>query len=287
MDDRILIHELLGRYYHCVDTRDAEGWLALWADDGLLANPPSEARGREALAAFAREHVADEQKHTRHLVTNVFCDVDGDRADATSYMLVIDSEVQDAQHASAICHSSLVRTADGWRLRSHVFSTDPSFDFARLNGAARARSIPVEGEYTLFNDGEELAPGVTLAKVVGKDPANAAGLVELQGWTYLKRDPATGEFEACTNPELLGIAGQPAGFFVLKGAGEDLVFGTETARGRVGADHSVENVGSIAVVGGHGRYRGARGVISFVEQGRFTAQGYEGSIRASGRIVLD
>jgi hypothetical protein len=275
------------RHYHCVDTKDAEGWLSLWTDDGLLANPPSEARGREALAAFAREHVADAQKHTRHMAANVFCDVDGDRAEATHYMLVIDNEVQDAQHASAICRSSLVRTEAGWKLRSHVFRTDPSLDFGRLGGAPEGRSVRVEGEYALSNDGEEIAPGVTLARVLGRDPVNPAGLVELQGWTYLKRDLATGEFEASTHPELLGIDGQPAGFFVLRGAGEDLVLATESARGRVRAHHSVENVGSLSIVGGHGKYRGARGVISFVEQGRFTAAGYEGSIRASGRIVLD
>jgi ketosteroid isomerase-like protein len=296
--DRILIHELLGRYYHAVDTKHAEGWLALWADDGLLSNAPHEARGREQLAVFARDHVADPGKHTRHLVTNVFCDVDGDRAAATSYMLVVDSEVQDAQRATAICHSDLVRDGNGWKLRRHVFQTDPSFDFARLAGVAPGpsaagpppsggRTVVVDGEYVLANDGEALAPDVTVAAVLGRDLDNTAGLVALEGRTYLKRDLATGAFEASTDPRMLGIAGQPAGYFILRGEGEDLVLGVEQARGSVHPDHSVDNLGTIEVVGGHGAYRGATGVIAFVERGRFAAGGaYEGTIRASGRLVL-
>jgi ketosteroid isomerase-like protein len=296
--DRILIHELFGRYYHAVDTKDAEGWLALWADDGLLSNAPHEARGREQLAVFARDHVADPGKHTRHLVTNVFCDVDGDRAAATSYMLVVDSAVQDAQRATAICHSDLVRDGDGWKLRRHVFQTDPSFDFARLAAAVRGpsasgpppsggRTVVVDGEYVLANDGEALAPDVAVAAVLGRDPDNAAGLVALEGRTYLKRDLATGAFEASTDPRALGITGQPAGYFILRGDGEDLVLGVERARGSVHPDHSVDNLGTIEVVGGHGVYRGATGVIAFVERGQFAAGGgYEGTIRASGRLQL-
>jgi ketosteroid isomerase-like protein len=286
MSERILIHELLGRYYHCVDTKDVDGWLSLWTEDGLLSNEPNEARGTEQLTAFAREHIADPEKHTRHLVTNVFCDVDGDEADATSYMLVVDSDVQDAQRATAICRSRLTRSGGTWKLRSHVFKTDPSFDYGRLTGAPAPNNIAVEGEYTLYNDGEDLSPDVTIAKILGRDPENRAGLVEMQGWTYIRRNLQTGEFEASSNPELLGINGRPAGFFVLKGTGADVAYGVESARGHVNADQSVENVGSISVVGGIGRYRGATGVISFIERGRFTAAGYEGTLRTSGRIVL-
>jgi hypothetical protein len=60
-------------------------------------------------------------------------EVNGELATAVNYMLVIDSLVQEAQHATAICHSRLVKQNEEWKLLSHIFNTDPSFDFSKLN----------------------------------------------------------------------------------------------------------------------------------------------------------
>jgi hypothetical protein len=105
--DKLAIHELIGKYYFLVDTQNKAAWLALWTEEGLLQNGDNVARGREQLQQFADDHITDPNKHTRHMATNVFTEVNGGEATAVNYMLVIDSLVQEAQHATAICQSRL------------------------------------------------------------------------------------------------------------------------------------------------------------------------------------
>jgi hypothetical protein len=130
--DKLEIHELIGRYYYFVDTQDKEAWLSLWAEEGLLQNGNHVASGRGQLGQFADDHITDPNKHTRHMATNLFVEVNGQEATAVNYMLVIDSIVQEAQHATAICHSSLRKINGEWKIVAHIFKTDPSFDFSRL-----------------------------------------------------------------------------------------------------------------------------------------------------------
>ncbi len=132
MNDKIEIHEILGKYYYYVDTKNADAWLQLWRQDGLLSNGPHKAEGLQQLTSFAQEHILDVNKHTRHMATNIFCEVKGNEANAVNYMLVVDSEIQEAQHATAICHSKLQKEGDTWLLVEHIFKTDISFDYAKL-----------------------------------------------------------------------------------------------------------------------------------------------------------
>jgi hypothetical protein len=66
------------------------------------------------------------------MASNIAVSIRGDQAELVNYMLVIDSIEQTAQHATAICRSSLCRHQGHWKLQSHVFETDPSFDFSRV-----------------------------------------------------------------------------------------------------------------------------------------------------------
>jgi hypothetical protein len=90
-----------------VDTQNKEAWLGLWTEEGLLQNGDNVARGREQLQQFADDHITAPAKHTWHMATNIFTEVNGEEATAVNYMLVIDSLVQQAQHATAICQSRL------------------------------------------------------------------------------------------------------------------------------------------------------------------------------------
>jgi hypothetical protein len=130
--DKLEIHELIGKYYYFVDTQNKEAWLNLWAREGHLQNGDNIAKGTAQLQAFANEHITDPNKHTRHMATNIFVEVNGHQATAVNYMLVIDSIVQQAQHATAICHSRFHKVDREWKLLSHIFTTDPSFDFSKL-----------------------------------------------------------------------------------------------------------------------------------------------------------
>ena len=131
--DELKIHELIGRYYYYVDTQNKEAWLGLWAGEGHLQNGDNIAKGVAQLQQFASDHITDPDKHTRHMATNIFVEVSGNQATAVNYMLVIDSIVQEAQHATALCHSTLTKINGEWKLLSHIFDTDPSFDFSKVN----------------------------------------------------------------------------------------------------------------------------------------------------------
>ncbi|MBL8683981.1 MAG: ester cyclase [Myxococcales bacterium] len=122
-DDRAEIQDLLARYYTYVDTHDVERWVALWAADGQYDSGHVQARGTAELTAFLAGHVV----HTRHLVTNVTVDVDGDRAIATNYMTVLPTAGKPDVIATAYCRSELRREAGRFRLVSHVYRPDPSF----------------------------------------------------------------------------------------------------------------------------------------------------------------
>jgi hypothetical protein len=130
--DTLAIHELIGKYYYFVDTQNKEAWLNLWAQEGHLQNGDNIAKGKEQLQQFANDHITDPNKHTRHMATNIFVEINGEQATAVNYMLVMDSIVQGAQHATAICHSMFDKINGAWKLRSHVFTTDPSFDLGKL-----------------------------------------------------------------------------------------------------------------------------------------------------------
>jgi hypothetical protein len=133
--EKLEIHELIGRYYYYVDTQNKEAWLSLWTEEGHLQNGDNIAKGASQLQQFANDHITDPNKHTRHMATNIFVEVNGNQATAINYMLVIDSIVQEAQHATAICHSRISKINGEWKLLSHIFNTDLSFDFSKVKGA--------------------------------------------------------------------------------------------------------------------------------------------------------
>lgn len=122
-DDRAEIHDLFARYYTYVDTHDVERWVSLWTADGRYDSGHVQAAGTAALTAFLAGHVV----HTRHLVSNVTVEVEGDRARATNYMTVLPVAGRPDVIATALCRSELRRVDGRWRLASHVYRPDPSF----------------------------------------------------------------------------------------------------------------------------------------------------------------
>ena len=53
-EDRMEMIELVGRYNHAIDRRDAEAWADTFTEDGRFHAPPNhDIRGREALIALS------------------------------------------------------------------------------------------------------------------------------------------------------------------------------------------------------------------------------------------
>lgn len=122
LTDRLDIAEVLARYCVALDTRDWDLLQQVFAADaacdyGSVGSP----QGIPAIAAAIRGTIGDLDA-TQHLTGNVLVDLDGDRATASCYLL--SQHVRRGQEGGeeyligGRYHDELVRTPDGWRIRT-------------------------------------------------------------------------------------------------------------------------------------------------------------------------
>src|SRR6266567_8659215 len=92
IEDRIAIHDLFVRYTTALDAGDVETVVDCFTEDAALESPViGVIAGRDAIRAFAERFAAQRTGGTqfRHMVTNIVTEVDGDRALASAYLLVL------------------------------------------------------------------------------------------------------------------------------------------------------------------------------------------------------
>jgi hypothetical protein len=101
--DRAAIIDLQNRYVLAMDYFDADGYAAVFTEDGVLDWARGEVKGRDAIREFMASGTYDLRKMNfvpaqtpdgrewpstvRHLVTNQVIEVDGDSARAISYWM--------------------------------------------------------------------------------------------------------------------------------------------------------------------------------------------------------
>jgi ketosteroid isomerase-like protein len=116
--DRAEIHDLIMNFARCADTKDWNGYAALFAEDGAALLPFGRLEKKDlvksvtpVLAPFAL---------TQHLFTNVSIDVNGDTANTNHYLQAVHVPSSDEQELHADIggwyNNTYRRTADGWRL---------------------------------------------------------------------------------------------------------------------------------------------------------------------------
>jgi uncharacterized protein (TIGR02246 family) len=98
LEDRAAIHDLFTRYCCALDNGEVETVVACFTEDAKLDSPVIDIEGRDDIRAFAGRFAAQRALGVqfRHMVTNIAAMVDGDRATATAYLLVLIS--QDGSH---------------------------------------------------------------------------------------------------------------------------------------------------------------------------------------------
>ena len=111
-DDRAAIVDLQARYVLAMDYFDAEGYAAVFAEDGVLDWARGPVVGRQAIHDFmatgtydftrgAPEVKTEEGKNwpstVRHLITNQVIDVEGDTAKAVTYWIQFNNNENRAQ----------------------------------------------------------------------------------------------------------------------------------------------------------------------------------------------
>ena len=125
LEDRAAIHDLFTRYCGALDNGEVETVVACFTADAVLKSPVIDIAGHDEIRAFAGRFAAQRAAGTqfRHMVTNIAAAIDGERATATAYLLVLISK--DGSHRTlppGRYECDLVKDAGAWRFaRRTVF----------------------------------------------------------------------------------------------------------------------------------------------------------------------
>ena len=122
--DRIALHELPGRYGDLIDDRDWDGLSTIFTEDATFAIPGEVLDGLEGIRAFMRQ-----SNHPRtHAMTNVYADAAEGDLNSTSTAVLrfrIIGMRRDGRIMSGRYRDEVVRTPEGWRVKTRVFTSTP------------------------------------------------------------------------------------------------------------------------------------------------------------------
>jgi uncharacterized protein (TIGR02246 family) len=94
LEDCATIHDLFTRYCCALDNGEVETVVDCFTEDAALKSPVIDIKGHDEIRAFAGRFAAQRAAGTqfRHMVTNIAVALDGGRATATAYLLVLISK---------------------------------------------------------------------------------------------------------------------------------------------------------------------------------------------------
>lgn len=116
--DRVVLHELPGRYGDLIDDRDWDGLSQIFVDEATFEIPGEVLDGLEAIREFMRG-----AKHPRtHLMTNVAVDETDDGVILRSRLIGMR---RDGRFISGRYRDVVVKTDDGWRVVTRVYTPTP------------------------------------------------------------------------------------------------------------------------------------------------------------------
>ena len=122
--DRVEIADLVARYMHALDRRDAEALAATFAEDGVLDVAGRRIAGRGALLDFVRAGTGTFSSGSRHWSSNLVIDGDGDAATASCYMLVVDANDQGRVAVVGRYDDELRKVNGAWRFTNRRITFD-------------------------------------------------------------------------------------------------------------------------------------------------------------------
>lgn len=127
LEDKDAIRDVLYRYCYGTDAGDVEAWVAGFTEDCLWDGGPfGLCNGKNAMREYFKQG-ADAAKSLRHLTLNTIIDVQGDRAQARSYIAIVG--LTDASMSvvfSGFYADELVRKAGRWLIQIRRIVTDIS-----------------------------------------------------------------------------------------------------------------------------------------------------------------
>ena len=116
-EDKLAIQELMARYNFSLNFGDIEAWVDCFTEDGIFECPFGTFKGQDALRQYIFERTEERREYPlRHMVTNTIIDVQGDRASAKCYLLLL-RVLQDGIQllTSGLYNDELKKTKKSWR----------------------------------------------------------------------------------------------------------------------------------------------------------------------------
>lgn len=120
--DYIDIEQLYAQYNHAIDGCDAQGWAATFTPDGVFQR----FTGRDALEGFVKQWCGKMNgANRRHWNTNLRITPGKEGANGKVLLMLLDVGVKPAAIVSTGTYNdTLVRTAEGWRFKSRMITSD-------------------------------------------------------------------------------------------------------------------------------------------------------------------
>jgi hypothetical protein len=118
-EDRVEMMQLVARYNHAADARDAEAWAQTFSEDGVFQKDETvEARGHAALVRVVSERPPS---HARHWTLNFVIEGDGDRATMLAdFALLNENRIE----FTGRYVSSLIKENGSWKFERRHLTSD-------------------------------------------------------------------------------------------------------------------------------------------------------------------
>ncbi|NKQ55805.1 nuclear transport factor 2 family protein [Amycolatopsis sp. K13G38] len=133
MDARLAeeVRMTLYRYARAVDDRELDTLAALATDDVELRRVDGLHTGREAFLRIYRDFFASEVDWSRHLVTNIEVEGDGDRASTRAYFEAAMTAGAASWLVFGEYRHELVRTGETWQFRRKTIDVQRKIDVVK------------------------------------------------------------------------------------------------------------------------------------------------------------
>ena len=130
LEDRAAIHDLFTRYCCALDNGEVDTVVDCFTADAVLKSPVIDIKGHTEIRAFAGRFAAQREAGTqfRHMVSNIAVTIDGDKATASAYLLVLISK-GDAHRTlpPGRYECELVRDGGAWRFARRTVFHDHAY----------------------------------------------------------------------------------------------------------------------------------------------------------------
>jgi uncharacterized protein (TIGR02246 family) len=120
--DSLEILQLIARADTRATARDAEGYAALFTEDGVMEGVMGSASGRDALAVAVARVWEGEAAGTLHLTLNALIEESGSEPTVASTLLLITPQSCSPVAGTAEVRQRVRRTSSGWRISSRTIA---------------------------------------------------------------------------------------------------------------------------------------------------------------------